>query len=166
MKDLLFQSVSKDNIKHIYPLAEKIWFNTYGEILSQEQINYMLPLMYSLEKIKDEISQGYIWEILYHRDNCIGYLDYKLMKDNRVFLSKIYLETSNQARGLGKIMLQRVIQYALHNKALSVYLTVNINNDKAISFYERNNFKRIAAEAVDIGEGYIMDDYIYEYTFQ
>ncbi|WP_010252673.1 GNAT family N-acetyltransferase [Myroides injenensis] len=157
-----FEKVSENNIHLIAPLAEKIWQKTYSSIISQEQIAFMLPMMYSNQRISDEISKGYIWKILFDGTTAIGYIDYVLEEDNRVFLSKIYLDTQRQQKGLGRILLQEVIRFAKDREATAIYLTVNKQNEKAINFYKRNNFHCIKSETFDIGNGYVMDDYIYQ----
>ncbi len=159
-----FQAVTPENMHLIRPLAEKIWQKTYGSLLDAAQIEYMLPMMYSNERIANEIQEGYCWELFVVEGEVLGYVDYKVMEDNRVFLSKIYLDTDQQQRGLGKLMLQHVIDFSRENKADAVYLTVNKHNAKAIAFYERNNFQCMESKTFDIGEGYVMDDYIYQLT--
>lgn len=157
-----FQAVTPENMHHIRPLADKIWQKTYEPLLDPAQIEYMLPMMYSSERITNEIKEGYIWELFVVEGQVLGYVDYKLMEDNRVFLSKIYLDIDQQQKGLGKIMLQHVITFAQESKADAVYLTVNKYNAKAISFYERNGFQCMESKTFDIGNGYVMDDYIYQ----
>lgn len=157
-----FHLVETENIALIRPLADKIWQKTYSFILSQEQIAYMLPMMYSNERILDEIEKGYIWELLMQGDVLIGYLEYKMMRDNRVFLSKIYVDPDQHQKGIGYSMLQHVLSYAKKMKADAVYLTVNKHNQRAIDFYERNGMKCIESKTFDIGNGYVMDDYIYQ----
>ncbi|EHQ41754.1 GNAT family N-acetyltransferase [Myroides odoratus] len=157
-----YQAVTIENMHVIRPLAEKIWLKTFGSILDPAQIDYMLPMMYSQERITNEIKEGYLWELFVVEGQVFGYLDYKLMEDNRVFLSKIYLDTDQQQKGLGKIMLQHVVSFAQESKADAVYLTVNKYNAKAIEFYERNGFQCMESKTFDIGNGYVMDDYIYQ----
>ncbi len=155
-------AVNSENYTEILPLAERIWQVTYGPIISQDQIKYMLPMMYSQERIFKEISEDYQWELVLENNIILGYLDYRLMEDNRVFLSKIYLDPDKQKKGFGYLMFQRVIEYAKSKKASAVYLTVNKNNERAISFYERNGLQCIESKTFDIGNGYVMDDYVYQ----
>ena len=89
-------------------------------------------------------------------------MHYKLEDDGRVFLSKIYLDSASQQQGLGKIMLAQVVEFAESKAARAIYLTVNKHNEKAISFYERNGFVRVQEAVFEIGNGYVMDDYIYQ----
>jgi len=157
-----YQAVTPENMHLIRPLAEKIWQKTYGPLLDPAQIDYMLPMMYSQERITKEIEDGYVWELLLVDGLVLGYLDYKLMEDHRVFLSKIYLDTDQQQKGLGKLMLEHVLAFAKNQQATAVYLTVNKYNTKAITFYERNGLTCIESKTFDIGNGYVMDDYIYQ----
>ncbi len=160
-----FAKVTAENVALIQPLAQSIWQVTYKTIITAEQMDYMLNMMYSVQKINEEIERGYIWELATVDQQLIGYLDYVLQQDNRVFLSKIYLNTQVQSRGFGQELLKRVVDYAKSNKAKSVYLTVNKNNAKAISFYERHGFKQVGVARFDIGSGYIMDDFIMQLDF-
>ena len=44
----------------------------------------------------------------------------------------------------------------------AMYLTVNKHNDLALRAYQAKGFTTIEAVETDIGEGYIMDDFIME----
>ncbi|MCO7722967.1 GNAT family N-acetyltransferase [Myroides odoratimimus] len=157
-----FIPVDRSNIHLILPLAEKIWEDTYLHIIGQEQIDYMLPMMYSDERILGELAEGNKWELLMQGEELLGYTNYKLMEDNRVFLSKLYTNVYKQVKGLGYFMFEHVVEYAKREGATAVYLTVNKNNQRAIDFYIRNNMKCIESKTFDIGSGYVMDDYIYQ----
>ncbi|WP_312557954.1 GNAT family N-acetyltransferase [Empedobacter brevis] len=157
-----FHTVNEKNIHLVQPLAKEIWDECYKDLLSQDQIDYMIDMMYNNDKVNEGISNGEIWEILKIDNVPSGYLHYKLDENNTVFLSKIYLKESNQTKGIGQLMLNRVIDFAKEKEAKAVHLTVNKHNAKAIRFYEKNGFKNIESKTFDIGNGYIMDDYIYQ----
>ena len=122
----------------------------------------MLEMMYSTEKINEGIANGEIWEVLKIDNVPSGYLHYKLDENNTVFLSKIYLNESEQTKGIGQLMMNRVVDFAIEKGAKMVHLTVNKNNTKAIRFYEKNGFKNSESKTFDIGNGYVMDDYIFK----
>ena len=46
----------------------------------------------------------------------------------------------------------------------SIELNVNKNNETT-GIYEKLGFKRIRSEVIDIGKGFVMDDYVYELRF-
>ena len=60
-----FNKASKEDIFTIQNLARAIWFGHYPGIISDEQIEYMLNLMYSAETITKEINEGFHWYISY-----------------------------------------------------------------------------------------------------
>ena len=157
-----FHTVNEKNIHLVQPLAKEIWNECYKDLLSQDQINYMIDMMYNNDKVNEGIENNEIWEILKIDNVPSGYLHYKLDENNTIFLSKIYLKESNQTKGIGQLMLNRVVDFAKEKGAKAVHLTVNKHNAKAIRFYEKNGFKNMESKTFDIGNGYIMDDYIYQ----
>lgn len=151
-----------NQFQHVFQLASEIWNDNYKGIISQNQIDYMLDMMYKPERVQQDLVEGYQWEFIYHNNKIVGYLAFVIKDDNRVFLSKIYLKTSAQGFGLGKLALQHVKIYAKKNKATAVYLTVNKGNTKGIRAYKNFGFNIVAEEVTDIGSGYVMDDFIFE----
>lgn len=154
-------SVSVDLIPIVQQLAHEIWDEHYIKILSQEQIDFMLDKFYSTEKIKSEIEEGVIWEMLMDDEKPIGYLVCKI-ESNKLYISKIYLKAETRGKGLGKLLLNRAIELAKQNDKNSIYLNVNKYNTDSIAFYERVGFVKIDEGVFDIGNGYVMDDFILE----
>ena len=85
-------------------------------------------------------------------------------------LHKLYVLPGNQGKGLGKALLDFIIEEiktgnadpdSPGNKTLSLRLGVNRFNP-ALNFYERLGFAKIKEEKTDIGKGFVMDDYIME----
>ncbi len=163
----LLKVVTKQ-IPTVQQLAREIWEEHYIKILSQAQIDYMLDLFYSTKKIQSEIEEGVSWEMLMDEDlpagshgKPIGYLACKI-ESEKLYISKIYLKAETRGKGLGKFLLNRAIELAKQNHKKSIYLNVNKYNTDSIAFYERNGFVKIEEGVFDIGNGYVMDDYIYE----
>lgn len=137
-------------------MATIIWQQTYKEILSQDQIKYMLNKFLSAEAIKNNISDGYTYTLLQVNDNKVGFFAYKFESDY-IFLSKLYILPNFQGKGIAK----EVIEYLKKFKS-PIRLTVNKYNKNAIMAYEHLGFKKIDSIVTDIGSGYVMDDYVYE----
>lgn len=159
---ITFRKVQKQEIPYIQQLAHEIWNENYQEMISQSQIDYMLDKMYSLQQLNEEFESDYHWLFITNGDKVIGYISYKF-KENDLFLSKLYIQSHNQGKGYAQESLRYIMHIASEKKCNRVYLTVNKNNQKAIRAYERFGFKLIEAKVFDIGAGYVMDDYIYEY---
>ena len=45
-----------------------------------------------------------------------------------------------------------------------MYLTVNKGNLRAVRAYEKFGFVRTEEQVSDIGNGFVMDDFVYEFT--
>ncbi len=164
---LEFRPANYNDIPIIRDLARTIWYSHYTSILSNEQIEYMLHLMYSEKTISDELHNKVRWYLLVNDLIPIGYLSF--FKDegkNAVKLSKLYLLTIHHGKGYGQQALQFVKDQANHIGVEFVYLTVNKNNVKAIAAYQRAGFVIAYEQVVDIGNGFVMDDYVMEYRFR
>lgn len=159
----IFRQASIEDIAEIQTLARRIWDEAYSEILSKEQIDYMLQMMYSEKVITEELLSGTVWDLIVANGKPCGYLSYVFAGDNSVKLSKIYIEKDFRRTSIATDCLGRVKQYAARNGKDYVFLTVNKNNKTAIRAYEKNGFAITASVVTDIGQGFVMDDYLLKY---
>jgi len=160
---LNFRNASGADIALLSSLAREIWMSYYPGIISTEQIEYMLGLMYSSETIEQELNRGVLWVIIEVDSEPVGFMSFAPYNNDEIKLHKLYLKMEHQGKGFGKASLGYVIGYANEHCCKKVCLTVNKNNIKAIKTYERSGF--ICTESVinDIGGGFVMDDYVYSY---
>lgn len=158
---MMITPASKKDIKLIQDLARESWQSTYAHILRQEQIDYMLEMMYSeTTLLKHFDNPNYFYYLVTDRHQYFGFFGYeKHAQPKTTKLHRIYFLSRAQGRGLGKMSLDFIKQEALKNGDEQVLLTVNKNNS-ALQFYQSQGFE-ISSEAVfDIGGGYVMDDFI------
>jgi len=73
----------------------------------------------------------------------------------------LYVLPTAQKTGAGKALLFKTIDFAKSLAANYVYLQVNKQNN-AQHFYQKHGFTVREASILEIGGGYIMDDYIME----
>lgn len=93
----------------------------------------------------------------------VGYTGGHVEADtNRFFISKIYLLKEHRGRGLCSATIRFYENLARRRGLDALYLTVNKGNEQAIRAYKGLGFETIDAVETDIGEGFIMDDYIME----
>lgn len=81
---------------------------------------------------------------------------------NRFFISKIYLLKEHRGRGMCSATIRFYERLCRERGLDAMYLTVNKKNEMGIRAYRAKGFEVIDAVETDIGEGYIMDDYIME----
>ncbi|HEX8948870.1 MAG TPA: GNAT family N-acetyltransferase [Dissulfurispiraceae bacterium] len=155
-----FRQAQQEDIPEIQRLARRIWDEAYGELLSREQIEYMLPMMYSEKVIREELLRGVVWDLITADGKPCGYLSYGLSEDDAVKLSKIYIAKRFRGTRIAADSFSRVKAYAARKGRAHVFLTVNKNNKRAIRAYEKNGFSITASVVTDIGHGFVMDDYV------
>jgi RimJ/RimL family protein N-acetyltransferase len=143
-------------------LAREIWVTHYTGILTAGQIEYMLNKMYSLSTIEQEINSGIIWNIIIVDGEPVGFISFT-PSDKEIKLNKLYILTDYHGKAYGQKALSYVVDYARAHSIPKVYLTVNKKNHKAIKAYERAGFSLIRQEITDIGNGYVMDDFVYSF---
>ncbi|MGO9015945.1 MAG: GNAT family N-acetyltransferase [Dissulfurispiraceae bacterium] len=157
---IVFKLMTMEDIPVVQDLARHIWEEAYSDLLSQEQIHYMLTLMYSSKVISDELSGGAVWEIIFQEGTPCGYVSYSISGDDAVQLSKIYIEKSFRGKSIAEEAIKRVLRYAAEKGKARVFLTVNKGNVRAIRAYEKNGFSVTDSVVKDIGNGFVMDDYV------
>ncbi len=146
-------------------LAEKIWHECFVNIISEGQIDYMVEKFQSLNAMTDQIEkQDYSYFAVREDGELCGYFGVKPESDDRFFLSKLYLRSDKRGRGIASLMLRKVFQEAEKYGKKRVYLTVNKNNTHAVEVYKKTGFAIVDTAVTDIGSGYVMDDFIMEYT--
>ncbi len=143
-------------------MASEIWHDCYPIILTEGQIDYMVENFQSENAISEQIkSKGYIYGFFEYNGEKIGYFGL-CPREKRLMLSKFYLLKEYRGKGLGSESLNLIINYAKEKKYDFVCLTVNKENHSAIKAYERNGFVKVSSIVTEIGNGYVMDDYIME----
>ncbi len=155
-------ATGSEDYRTIASLARTIWAETYSDILTDSQIVYMIERFQSYEAIVDQISgQGYTYLLIQDDLKPIGFCAY-VPDDRGIFLSKIYIEEGNRGKGISKMVFDRLIDITRDLGKDIIHLTVNRNNDRAVSVYLHQGFMIVEEKDTPIGEGFFMNDYIME----
>lgn len=141
--------------------AQEVFIDYYTGLIGKQQSIYMANLFLSNKAISELISNGAIFKIVMDNDDPIAFFEY-VPEESKVFLSKLYVKKQYRRKGISRLMLEDCINYAKDNNKNSIYLTVNKGNINSIDVYHHYGFKQIDAVVNDIGNGYVMDDYIME----
>lgn len=155
-----------NDLDTVHNLAHEIWPTSYLDILGQAQLDYMLDKIYSLPSLEHQyntLKHNFI--LIFDNEIPVGFSSYSPHEDAAVYhLNKIYVLPDQQGKQLGKKMLNYIITKIKIAGATSLQLNVNRLN-KALHFYEKQGFKIIREEDIDIGSGYFMNDYVMELTW-
>jgi ribosomal protein S18 acetylase RimI-like enzyme len=161
--DIAIRFAGTDDINIIGFLAQQIWPSTYKKILSEEQLNYMMNLFYSPGSLQEQmIDKKHSFLIVEENEEPIGFASYSTIDEPGIYkIHKIYVLPDQQGKGLGKLVINFIIDNIKESGARALQLNVNRYN-KAKFFYEKLGFEVIREEDVDIGNNYFMNDYVME----
>ena len=147
------------DIPVIKEIAEKAWRPTYDHILTEQQTLYMLDLMYNSLTLENQMNGNIAFFMVDLGQETVGYFAVEIFNEQFVKLHKLYLDPTKKQQGLGKKIIQYIQDWALTNQRNRIILNVNKNNS-AVLFYQKMGFTIIEDMILDIGEGYVMDDYV------
>lgn len=154
-----------ENIPLIKEIAEKSWRKHYPGILSNEQIEYMLEQMYSETELKNHFENpNYHYYLLSDDENFLGIMGFEnhYQKDTTK-LHRIYLLEEAKGKGVGKFAIIFLKNQAKESGDQRIILAVNKQNS-SYHFYTSQGFKIYEEGVFEIGNGYVMDDYLMEFN--
>ena len=157
------RKLEKAELHFVREVADVVWPITFREILSQEQIVYMMKMMYAPDVMDREFDEGVSFYGVFDGTRAIGYLTMgEYDKPCTMKLHKCYLLPEFQGRGIGSQMLAFAKKIAAEQGYNHLRLNVNRNNAKAIKAYLRNGFKTVETVDNPIGNGFFMNDFVME----
>ncbi|MBF0569336.1 MAG: GNAT family N-acetyltransferase [Candidatus Omnitrophica bacterium] len=152
-------------IAQVESLAREIWPEHYVPIIGLPQVDYMLARFQTFAAIEAQINEGQRYFLVTSGQERVGYLAVAADRDKReLILSKIYVRSSYRGQGFGKKMMGFVEELAKSMKFTRVALAVNKKNNSSVRFYEHCGFKKLGTIVKDIGNGFVMDDFLYVKT--
>ncbi len=130
-------------------------------MLDPKQIEYMLHWMYHTEELRRQLTSGVDWQLVEWQSALCGYLSTTWHIETRQLeLNRLYLDRAHQGKGIGNTLLATVLEKATALAAHEIHLRVNKCNHRAIRAYHRAGFEIRESLVTEIGQGFIMDDYI------
>lgn len=150
----------------IRDLAYRIWPATYGEILSEAQLKFMLDKFYDIDFLENLRINGQHFLLLEENAVFLGYASYELNYENsnKTKIQKIYVLPETQGKGLGRRLMDFIKNKASENDNDGLLLNVNRYNN-ALGFYEKYGYTIKETVDIEIGNGYLMEDYVMELKF-
>jgi GNAT superfamily N-acetyltransferase len=146
-----------EDAKLIQQLAHAIWYPTYSEILSKEQIDFMLDNLYCIETLESSIQGNTTFYILYEGNVAVGFIGFG-PKEDVLKIDKIYLLPSTQGKGFGKMLIDLAAEEARNLGFKELELNVN-RYKKAYKFYLKQAFKVVEEDEIPYYE-FFLNDYV------
>lgn len=164
---LRIDKAGTDDLQKISDMAQVVFRHTYREILSPEQMEYMMDMMYSMPNLLKQIEEGHHYYIAYEDNVPVGYVSVQHegadSEGVEVYhLHKIYVMPDAQGKGTGMRLFNRAadhVREACGGKTARIELNVNKYN-KSVEFYRHIGMKVLLEEDFPIGNGFYKTDYI------
>ncbi len=160
--DARLDAITEADFEIVARLGETIWRKHYAKMVSMAQIEYMLAGRYAPDKLRQYINAVDCWlDVLRLANKPIGYCSYaRTSVPDEMKLEQLYLLQEHRGKGLGGLMLRHVEAKARGHSLRALVLQVNKLNVDSIAIYRKAGFTVREEAAFDIGNGFVMDDYV------
>jgi ribosomal protein S18 acetylase RimI-like enzyme len=163
-KMIVIETNRDQEFNDIRAIAKEVWPVAYGAILGKEQLDYMMEMMYSVSSLQNQANEKkHRFILVKEGETVLGFaaFEFNYGKKPKTKIHKIYILTTQQGKGIGKQLITFIANEAKQRHQKALILNVNKYN-VAIRFYESIGFTISFEEVIDIGNGYVMDDYVME----
>lgn len=159
---LSIRKATTDDCALIHEMATIVFPATYREILSEEQLSYMLEWMYAPSHIHTQMTEeGHVYFIAYKAGEPCGYISIEQQDKDLFHLQKIYVLPAFQGLHIGAYLFNAAIAYMKEVHPLPCRMELNVNRqNNAVRFYQRMGMHIVRQGDFPIGNGYYMNDYI------
>ncbi|MBG6235031.1 GNAT superfamily N-acetyltransferase [Pedobacter sp. CAN_A7] len=160
---ILLRKATEQDIPIIQHIAAVTWEPTYVPLIGRKQVDYMLDTMYSRLALLEQLQAGDQFLIAEMGSKDVAFVSYGLIpaQPGAYKLHKLYVLPDAHGKGLGKFLINEVVNKVRLAGGQSLALNVNRAN-KAKDFYERAGFIIKETVDLDIGNGFFMNDYVME----
>ena len=127
------------------------------ELIPYEKLELILPLVYDLNegKIPKEILKSRLESMkIMGGYECLGVFDnksliaccgvwflHKLYKGKHIELDNVFVNAEYRSKGVGKLMMDWLVDYAKTKDCNSIELNSYVANEKGIKFWQRHDFE-------------------------
>lgn len=160
--DIQISAVLAEDVPTIGTLAREIWQVAYLDMIGQGQIDYMLAQRYSAERMREELALPHVWwRKIRLAGETVGFSSCHLDADKaEMKLDKLYVHPRCQRQGLGGRLMADAVDLARARGCRDLVLCVHKHNGPAIAAYRKHGFDIREPVYIDIGGGFVMDDYL------
>lgn len=164
MEDLrIVPADTAELLYNIAALADDIWHEHFTPIIGTAQVDYMLDKFQSVDALNRQImKEGYEYFVLIYEYLMAGYVGIREDED-ALFLSKLYIHEECRGKHITTNVMNYLTALCKKRGLNKIWLTCNKHNEKTLAVYHHLGFETVREQVTDIGNGYVMDDFILEY---
>ena len=159
MNEMEFYQVQKADLLALLEISRQTFFDTFGEVNTNEDMNHYLEVNLSIDQLTLEFCNPST--SFYFAKNCNEILAYiklneaKAQTEKRdipsMEIERIYVRKEYQNRGVGQFLLDKSIQITKDKQLKLIWLGVWEHNVSALRFYERNQFQFFGKHSFILG---------------
>lgn len=149
-----------DEVHDAKRVLKEVWIDTYSNVYSGEQIDYITSIWHDPDRLKQEIQNpDYFFAVVKEGNTIVGVFTARIQLDGVVDISRLYIKKEYQGQGIGSQFITEVQTAFPHAKKLR--LEVEEQNHKALKFYEKHGFKEVGRKKEKI-QNETMDSVVME----
>ncbi|MDN4595453.1 GNAT family N-acetyltransferase [Polycladomyces subterraneus] len=143
--ELLLRPMYTTDIPGVKKVAEETWWSTYRPILKEESIRRFLQVSYCEEALEQALEAhqraavSLFW-VAVQEGAVIGFVEAMRETDSMFELRRLYVKPEVQRQGVGRRLLEEVIQAGRIN---SMFAWVEQKNEIGRAFYARRGFVKV-----------------------
>ena len=153
------QLVQKADLLALQEISRQTFFDTFGAVNSDEDMNRYFEVNLSLNQLTEELNNPSTSFFFAKSNNeILAYLklnEAKAQTEKRevpsIEIERIYVRKEYQNRGVGQFLLDFSFQLTKDKKMKLIWLGVWEHNVSAIRFYERNQFQLFGKHSFILG---------------
>ena len=146
------------DLEIIQELAYEIWPLYYTNIISMDQIEYMLGILYNVDALKDQMEKGQRFFLVKENETSVGFIGMTFHQNKGLKIDKLYLKEECRGKGYGRQLIDFVVSEGKKTPTNFLFLNVNRFNE-SLAFYKKNGFEIV--ENLDIPFGpFWLNDFI------
>ena len=159
MNEMELYQVQKADLLSLQEISRQTFFDTFGAVNSDEDMNRYLEVNLSLDQLTEELNNPSTSFFFAKSNNeILAYLklnEAEAQTEKRevpsIEIERIYVRKEYQNRGVGQFLLDFSFQLTKDKKMKLIWLGVWEHNVSAIRFYERNQFQLFGKHSFILG---------------
>ncbi len=165
----MIEVILAKDVFEVQSIANQLLPKTYNDIMSTEEIDYLVDVIYSKDNINvSDKENDILYFVALDDNNLVGFVALYRIGPNLYHLSKIFVKSLKQNQGIGTMLFKAILGY-FNNKYVkntNVILELSLNcNNKTKNFYKSLGMVKVRDDDLDIGNGFILQQDVMSYSY-
>ncbi len=161
MNDILIRPVNKDEYESLAAIGRETFYETWRPVNTEEDMQSYIRDAFKVEKIRKDLENSDLNTFFFSIENN-SLSGYAKLRNDRSYpelegkkaleLERIYVKKEFQGMQSGRMLMDECLRFAKTEGYHWLWLGVNIDNLRAISFYKKYGFTVFGTKMFKLGE--------------